>query len=83
MGKIEDIRKNKPHCVLLAMCLEPRWKPVKTGPVASAFLPCHKRWFAIVEPGTTLLKLECPECGAQNSFASVMPTDYSAEADHG
>lgn len=39
-------------------------------------LTCDHRWIGGVPIETSLFKLECPQCGAQNSFASFVPEDY-------
>jgi hypothetical protein len=42
-------------------------------------LECKHRWIASVLIKTSIFKLECPECGAQNSFASVIPENLIQE----
>lgn len=39
-------------------------------------MPCFYRWIAGVEPMTSLFRLECPQCHAQDSFAAVVPSEY-------
>lgn len=39
-------------------------------------LDCDKRWVAGVPKETSLFKLECPNCHEQNSFASILPSEY-------
>lgn len=39
-------------------------------------LTCMHRWVGSVLVGTNLFKLECPHCGAFDSFASFMPSEY-------
>lgn len=39
-------------------------------------LPCSHRWVGMVECQTSLFRLECPDCGAQDSFASFIPDEY-------
>lgn len=39
-------------------------------------LSCQYRWVAGVPKDTSLFKLECPSCHEQNSFASVLPSEY-------
>ena len=39
-------------------------------------LPCSHRWIGVVHFSTSLFKLECPSCGAQESFASIIPGEY-------
>lgn len=39
-------------------------------------LPCSHRWIGVVHFETSLFSLECPSCGAQESFASIIPRDY-------
>ena len=38
---------------------------------------CTHRWFASVTNEVSLFRLECPRCGAQNSFAIPLPEYYS------
>lgn len=59
MDNIEDINKNKPHYVCLALCL-----------------PCLYKWVAVIPEGTKVLFLECPKCGKQDSFVSILPRDF-------
>lgn len=40
---------------------------------------CKKRWIATVVKDTSLFKLECPECGDQDSFFSFLPDEYLEE----
>lgn len=61
MDNVEEITKNLPHKNYAALCLNPVWKGIH-------FLPCNKKWIATVPEGASLFALECPECGAQNSF---------------
>jgi hypothetical protein len=42
-------------------------------------LSCQKRWTAGVPKDTSLFKLECPDCHDQNSFASILPSEYLEE----
>jgi hypothetical protein len=42
-------------------------------------LECQKRWVAGVPKETSLFRLECPECHKQNSFASILPSEYLSE----
>lgn len=39
-------------------------------------LSCQKRWVAGVPAETSLFKLECPACHVQDSFASILPSEY-------
>ena len=39
---------------------------------------CAARWVATVHYKTPLLMLECPACGAQESFPSFIPDSYSS-----
>lgn len=39
-------------------------------------MACLHRWVAGVPAETSLFKLECPTCGEQDSFASVLPSEY-------
>lgn len=41
-------------------------------------VPCGARWVATVHYKTPLLMLECPACGAQESFPCFIPDSYSA-----
>lgn len=67
---IEDINKNKPHFVMMAVCLNPIWK-------ANFLIPCHNRWVAVVPARTNTLQLECPACHGQDSFATIIPPSFS------
>ncbi len=60
---IEEITKNLPHKNYMALCTATVFKGFGFG-------PCLKKWLATVPEGTNLFKLECPECGSQNSFVS-------------
>ncbi len=42
-------------------------------------LSCQHRWVAGVPKNTSLFKLECPKCHVQDSFASVLPSEYLSE----
>lgn len=44
--------------------------------VMALCLNCHYKWIGSVEAKTSLFTLECPGCGADNSFASFLPDDY-------
>lgn len=65
IANLDDYRKDQLFAAL-AICLE--------------LLPnhgyCMYRWVAGVPKGTSLFKLECPRCGCQNSFASILPSEY-------
>jgi hypothetical protein len=52
---------------------------VRMYAVAAMCLICNRRWLGKVTPTTSLFKLECPDCGAQDSFASMLPDEYLAE----
>lgn len=39
-------------------------------------MECQYKWIAHIPPSTSLFKLECPQCGEQDSFASVLPMEY-------
>lgn len=39
-------------------------------------LECFHRWIGGVLAETSLFQLQCPRCGAFNSFASFIPDDY-------
>jgi hypothetical protein len=47
--------------------------------LAAMCLACNKRWIALVIAKTSLFHLECPECHAENSFATFMPQAYLEE----
>lgn len=70
-----DILKNQPHFNVLALCLEVE-RCIVTG---GTYKMCGHRWIGTVVSKTSLFKLECPKCGAQNSFASFIPHDYLQE----
>lgn len=42
-------------------------------------LSCSHRWIGLVVARTSLFQLECPRCGAQNSFATFIPDEYLEE----
>lgn len=44
--------------------------------VLAICLPCSHRWIGVVHFETPLFKLECPSCGAQESFASIVPKEF-------
>lgn len=62
MENIANIDDHRPHIVAKALCL---------NMVCGGFhpMPCLTQWIATCPAETPLTKLECPECGAQNSFA--------------
>lgn len=64
MSEVTSLDDKRPHYAVMAMCLQ---------------ASCQHRWFATVLARTSLFKLECPKCGAQNSFASFLPQDYLEE----
>ena len=37
---------------------------------------CGHKWIGTVPQSVNLFKLECSGCGTQNSFASILPTEY-------
>lgn len=37
---------------------------------------CGYRWIAGVPKDTSLFMLECPSCKCQDSFASILPSEY-------
>lgn len=39
-------------------------------------LPCSHRWIGTVHYKTSLFSLLCPECGSEESFASIIPNEY-------
>lgn len=60
VSEVIDINENKPHIVAKALCL---------GDRGAEFVPCFQQWIATCTENTNLTRLECPRCGAQNSFA--------------
>lgn len=70
MSEPIDINQNKPHFNVLAVCFAPKWAHDPSEEL------CLHRWIGTVMAQTSLFKLECPVCGAQNSFASFIPHDY-------
>lgn len=42
-------------------------------------MECKHRWVAGVPKETSLFGLECPTCKVQNSFASILPSEYLSE----
>jgi hypothetical protein len=54
-------------------------KPVFLFSALAMCLDCKKRWVAGVPAETSLFMLECPECHEQNSFASILPSEYLGE----
>ena len=67
---LDDYRKDNLFAVL-ALCLE-----ASENESMDYLEPCFHRWVAGVPKKTSLFKLECPSCGAQNSFASILPSEY-------
>lgn len=59
LTRLDDMR---PCINAKALCLNMVYKH-------NATMPCFKQWIATCPEETNLTKLECPECGAQNSFA--------------
>ncbi len=56
-----------------------RTEPPKVGPwfnVLAVCFGCLNRWIGTVEAKVALHRLECPTCGAFDSFASILPHDY-------
>lgn len=49
-------------------------------PILAMCIACKHRWIGIVVAATSLFRLECPTCGAQDSFASFLPIDYMVDA---
>lgn len=39
-------------------------------------MSCLHRWVAGIPAETSLFGLECPLCGEEDSFASVLPSEY-------
>ena len=44
--------------------------------VMALCLGCKHKWIGTVECRTSLFKLECPKCGAFDSFASFIPDQW-------
>lgn len=61
---LDDYRKGAYLFTVLAMCCAH---------------PCNFRWVAGVPKETSLFRLECPNCHAQDSFASILPGEYLHE----
>lgn len=40
-------------------------------------IPCTKRWVATIPHDASLVALECPACGKQDSFASILPREFT------
>ncbi len=66
VSEVIDINENKPHINVKALCLEIGFSNNFMQP---GYVPCFKQWIGTCPEGTNLTKLECPKCGAQNSFA--------------
>jgi hypothetical protein len=56
--------------------LDDHRKPPETHTVFSLCCKCMARWAAHVEIGCALFKLECPNCGAHDSFPSFISAEY-------
>ena len=39
-------------------------------------IQCSSRWIAIVHFKTSIFNLECPQCGEQDSFGSIIPEGH-------
>lgn len=37
---------------------------------------CMHKWIGFIEVRTSLFNLECPECGVQDSYAAILPSEY-------
>lgn len=61
---VAQLGDHRPHIVAKALCLNVVWELD-----SDAKAPCLTQWIATCPAETPLTKLECPECGAQNSFA--------------
>lgn len=44
--------------------------------VQALCVPCTHRWIGVAHHEANLFKLECPSCGAKESFTSILPHDY-------
>ena len=73
MSNIIELDNLRHHFNVMALCLSQ----------SSNQEVCHNKWIATVVSGTSLFKLECPKCGAFNSFASFLPDEYSEQFNKG
>lgn len=68
---LDDFRSGEYLFAALAVCMSEKW---------SAFGEykgmCLHRWVAGVPKETSLFRLECPSCKCQDSFASILPSEY-------
>lgn len=71
---IDDYRKGEYLFAALAICMSEKWDAfgVYQG-------MCGQRWIVGVTKETSLFKLECPSCHVQDSFASILPSEYLGE----
>jgi transcription elongation factor Elf1 len=59
--------------------LDLTWKFRKEDEWFNAFalcMLCNHRWVATVEISVSIFKLQCPSCGGQESFGSIVPDEY-------
>ena len=56
--------------------LDDHRKPPVTHTVFALCVKCMTRWCAHVEIGAALFRLECPTCGAHDSFPSFISSEY-------
>lgn len=68
---INDFREGEYLFAALAMCVAEKYDDVEMDTRL-----CLHRWVAGVPKNTSLFKLECPECHAQDSFATILPSEY-------
>jgi hypothetical protein len=47
--------------------------------VLAMCLHCNERWVDGAKKDQSLFKLDCPNCGERNSFASIVPAEYLKE----
>lgn len=66
-SNLVQIEDHKPYIVAKALCLAMIWRGTP-----QYLVPCFKQWIATCPADTRLTKLECPACGAQDSFAVEM-----------
>lgn len=67
---LDDYREGEYLFAALAMCMAWRY------PYEESEELCLNRWVAGVPKDTSLFRLQCPKCGGQNSFATVLPSEY-------
>lgn len=63
-------------CTVIPMPIPPPQVVAQGMPVVALAMciPCKYRWIASFDFETTnIIQLECPRCGAQDSFVSILP----------